>query len=178
MPNDRPGNSIAAIRREEAFKLRLAGKSYRDIGKAVGISHAQAERYVKQALKESAGRAAATADELRRLELHRLDELLAALWGQKAEPQVASTIIRLGERRAKLLGLDAPTQLEHMLDPGSVQTVLGFALGGALRLLGEIRQALVDGSLTVEMIDDGQGVYVAEFEQRTAAELNAGSEAA
>jgi hypothetical protein len=178
MPNSRPGNAVAAERRQRAFDLRIAGWSHRQIGKEIGVSHVQAGRYIAEALEESAQRTALKADQLREIELHRIDEVLRGLWSSKDEPQTASVIIRLGERRSKLLGLDAPTKLEHMLEPGQVQTVLGFAVSGALQLVAQIREAFVAGELTVEMIDDGQGVFVQEFEQRSRSELQPGSEAA
>jgi hypothetical protein len=174
----RPQLAGAAERREKAFDLRIAGNSYRQIGKELGVSHEAARGYVIAALEESAARTDLKADQLRDIELARIDEVLRGLWSSKDEPQTASVIIRLGERRSKLLGLDAPTKLEHMLEPGQVQTVLGFAVSGALQLVAQIREAFVAGELTVEMIDDGQGVFVQEFEQRSRSELQPGSEAA
>ena len=67
-------------------------------------------------LKVLAETAQEAADEVRALELARLDALLAALWPQQGEPAVVDRVLRIMERRAKLLGLDAPTRVDAVLD--------------------------------------------------------------
>lgn len=175
-------NAETADRKAKAFDLRLSGLSYREIGRELGVSHVTAGDYVRQTIEERKSYVALKADELRDIEVARLDVQLVALWPKRDEPATAAVLLRLAERRAKFLGLDAPTKLEHMLDPSAVQSVLGFALSGALSGFAEIRDAVVSlgkvGEVVLELIDGVQGGYVAEFEQRARTELQAPSEAA
>jgi hypothetical protein len=55
------------------------------------------------------------ADELRKMELERLDRLLLAVWGQAAKGNQGGIdrALKIMERRAKLLGLDAPTKVQQ-----------------------------------------------------------------
>src|SRR6266542_3648245 len=65
----------AAARRQQALDLRKAGASYRAIGAQLNISEAQAHRDVKAALARLAELELESADELRTMELDRLDAL-------------------------------------------------------------------------------------------------------
>lgn len=60
-------------------------------------------RALKKTLQEPA-------DEVRMLEVERLDALLSGLWARKNTPEVTDRILRIMERRAKLLGLDSPVR--------------------------------------------------------------------
>ena len=55
------------------------------------------------------------ADELREAELDRVDRLQLALWpkAMKGDNASINTIIRLMERRARLLGLDTPIKIQQ-----------------------------------------------------------------
>jgi hypothetical protein len=54
-----------------------------------------------------------TAAELRQMELARLDEIQLKLWDKRGDPRAADTLLRLFERRSKLMGLDAPVKIEN-----------------------------------------------------------------
>jgi hypothetical protein len=53
------------------------------------------------------------ADEVRRIEVERLDKLMLSLWpeAQTGNIKAIETILGIMARRAKLLGLDAPTEI-------------------------------------------------------------------
>ena len=55
------------------------------------------------------------ADELREQELDRIDRLQLALWpkAMKGDNASVNTIVRLMERRARLLGLDTPIKIQQ-----------------------------------------------------------------
>lgn len=55
------------------------------------------------------------AEKLRTVEVARLDRLLKAMWAKAMKGDVTRVdrCLRIMERRAKLLGLDAPTKQEH-----------------------------------------------------------------
>lgn len=52
-------------------------------------------------------------EKARDLEVRRLEAVTQALWSKRGDPRVAEAIGRLSDRRAKLLGLDAPERREE-----------------------------------------------------------------
>lgn len=105
------------VMREQALGLRIAGLNYRDLGKALGVSHAAAHRLVREALDETRARSAEETERLRELELRRTDAVIQAHYPKRADPRSARVLLQAGERRARLLGLDAPVKLEPVAPP-------------------------------------------------------------
>lgn len=96
----------------KALELRKAGISYQRIAEAVGYKDASgAWRAVKSALKKTLQE---PSDDLRKLELERLDAAASAIYPSVKQGQYGAIDrwIRIMERRAKLLGLDAPTKTD------------------------------------------------------------------
>lgn len=136
----------AAERRVKALQLRTEGKTYRAIGAELGVSEAQAYEDVKRSLKELNEQQAELADEIRRLELERLDALYSAAQdvlvafhpiisnGKRFDdlvddgPKLAAIdrMLKVMDRRAKLLGLDAPTQVKNE-QSGTSRIVVEYA---------------------------------------------------
>jgi hypothetical protein len=112
MAKDRGSDARTLTLREQALGLRLAGAAYREIGKRLGISHAHAHRLVRGELEKLEALSGERAEELRRLELERLDQLQKALWAKRGEARESMQILRVMESRRRLLGLDAPAQVE------------------------------------------------------------------
>jgi hypothetical protein len=125
-----------AERDAQAARLRAEGKTYTQIANTLGWSHASvARRAVQRALVAVVQEAG---DELRTLELERLNLLLDKAWQVMERVHFAHSagrlitingapvedsgptlnamdrILKVMERRAKLLGLDAPVKHEHM----------------------------------------------------------------
>ena len=97
----------------KALELRRAGNGYEDIAEKLGIGKSSAHRMVVAAMAGARAQIEASVDELRAEEITRLDGMLAKLWPKVTDdPDVAviDRIIKIGERRAKLLGLDAPVR--------------------------------------------------------------------
>ncbi|MFP4137465.1 MAG: helix-turn-helix domain-containing protein [Halomonas sp.] len=106
--------SRAAQRRAEAMRYRLTGLSYDGIAKRLGCSRSQAHRLVTKELQELAKQAREDAEAVREMELARLDRLQQALWEQATDDGnhgAVDRLLRVMERRAKLLGLDAPQRV-------------------------------------------------------------------
>lgn len=96
----------------QALELRKAGASYELIAEKLGYSHPSgAHKAVTSALQKTLRE---PADDLRNLELDRLDAMMLALWQQARQGNQGAVdrILRIMERRAKLLGIDAPTKQE------------------------------------------------------------------
>lgn len=130
----------AAERDAEACRLRARGLSYREIAEQLGYADAAgAHRAVSQVLRETVQE---PADELRHLEVARLDALLATAWAVLEREHVAHSsgklvmvagedgtevplrddaptlaaidrVLKIMVRRAELLGLDAPKKIEQ-----------------------------------------------------------------
>lgn len=99
---------------EQALKYRLSGYSHSRIAEAVGISKSQAHRLVTAALHETREQVDASADDLRTVELARLDGMLDKVYEKAAggDLQAVDRVLKIGERRQKLLGLEAPVRIE------------------------------------------------------------------
>lgn len=105
----------------EALELRKAGNSYAEIANALGYKTSSgAYRAVMTALKKTLQD---PSEEVRQLEIERLDAMLMAMWEKRDKPMYADRILRIMERRAKLLGLDAPTKTDLTSKGEAIQFV-------------------------------------------------------
>lgn len=120
MPKRGQGEA-AAERRYKSLTLRMGGKSYRAIGKIIGISEAQAHRDVQDALHENIERHDGDIRKLRELESERLDRLWANLWprmfvehdgARLLNYDTIDRLLKISERRSKLLGIDKPGKID------------------------------------------------------------------
>jgi len=94
------------------LELRMAGLTYRAIAAKLGISKSGAYHAVMRALRRLNEKSAEATAEVRTLEMQRLDDLLETLWPYRHKPTYVDRILRVMERRARLLGLDAPERRE------------------------------------------------------------------
>lgn len=117
-----------------ACEMRARGMTYREIAAELQVARSAAHKMVERALREIIQE---PAEEVRRLELERLDALYAAamdilerhhvtvshgriVLGMDGEPleddgpvlQAIDRLLKIQERRARLLGLDAATKTE------------------------------------------------------------------
>ena len=94
----------------KAVDLRRSGLGFVEIGDRLGIGKSTAHRLIDEGMASARAQIVASVDELRAEEVSRLDGMLAKLYPLAAEGDVQAIdrVIKIGERRAKLLGLDAP----------------------------------------------------------------------
>lgn len=106
--------AVTVPREIQALELRKRGLSYRAIGTKLNISHEQARQDVERELRRLADTRQDKAEELRELELERLDTLQEGLEAMAAvgNPSAVASMLRVMERRARLLGLDAPLKAD------------------------------------------------------------------
>lgn len=107
--------SESLVRQKQALELRRMGMDYRDIAAAIGVSKSQAHRLVTHALAEVRDEIASETGALRAEELSRLNRMLEGLWAKarRGDVYAVDRVLKISERRAKLLGLDAPVKLAH-----------------------------------------------------------------
>ena len=98
-----------------ALDLRRKGFNYSQIAEKLEVARVTACRYVLSEIENLADQCQEGAKHVRDLELQRLDDLY--LVARKAIAEGSETAIdrclRIMERRAKLLGLDAAERVEH-----------------------------------------------------------------
>jgi len=102
---------LTALEREhEALALRRSGKTYDLISQQLGITPQGAHKAVVRALGKLNAQVVEGAEQLRSLEVQRLDALFDQMYAQAARGNQGAVdrCIRIMERRAKLLGLDLP----------------------------------------------------------------------
>lgn len=108
--------SMQIVNREKevaAINLRRTGMTYMEIAHELGYSdHAGALRAVRRGLQRALQE---PADDLRQIEAARLDRAQEKIWAkvEDGDPKAITVLLRIMERRAKLLGLDAPTVIQQ-----------------------------------------------------------------
>ena len=125
----------ALDRHLQALELRKAGATYQAIADQLGYAHARgAHKAVASALKATLRE---PADDVRELEIQRLDAALLAIWRRVQAGDYAAIDRLLGiiNSRAKLTGTFAPKKLEYT---GPTMTP-----EGAIVISPEDQQALV-----------------------------------
>ncbi len=98
-------NTRTNSRRQQALELRLAGAPYRLIADRLGVSLPVAWKHTQAALQQAPHE---PVQELRQIELARLDRLQTAHWPQALGGSADATdrVLKIMDRRARLLGLD------------------------------------------------------------------------
>lgn len=136
-----------AERKRNALELRLAGASYRDIAQALEVSPATALQDCKEALADIP---AQQADEMRTVELSRLDRLQRAVWPRavKGDLQAVDRAIKIIDRRAKLFGLDAPQQVQI--------TANDIDLDAAVDKMLRVAEMALEKEKSNHLVEDGQ----------------------
>ncbi|MET0416044.1 MAG: hypothetical protein ABW022_08490 [Actinoplanes sp.] len=139
MPASRAKRADTARRRSEAIAMRMAGHTFEQIAQALGYtSRGAACQDITRALETAVVEQARSVEAYREEELQRLDALLAEAWAvlkrqhltvshgrviyddSTGEPilddaptlSAIDRILKIQERRAKFLGLDAPQRHE------------------------------------------------------------------
>lgn len=118
-----PKDQLMALQ-HKVFTLRKQGKSYQEIEQETGVEPQAARRWVQVQLSVLDNDELHNRDLARRMQLERLDSLLAAVWPSairqptEAAPllgpdlEAIRTVLRIMERQSKLLGLDSPTKID------------------------------------------------------------------
>lgn len=143
---------MTSERQQEALELRMRGMSQRAIGDAMGISQQAVAYHLKNALLEYQKDIEKNAAKIRAIELSRLERLQAAVWQPALDGNLEAVdkAIKVMDRRAKLVGLDAPKKTELTGKDGgplavaSISVDLSKLSDAQLDRYGEIARAYED----------------------------------
>lgn len=100
------------FRRQKVAANLIGGMNYREIAAALGVSIGTVASDVKIIFARWKGEQVQSAEQWIALELRRCDRLINTLWNDATDgkPGAIDRVLKVMERRAKLLGLDAPTK--------------------------------------------------------------------
>ncbi|HEY2510143.1 MAG TPA: hypothetical protein VGI39_04785 [Polyangiaceae bacterium] len=135
-----------------ALEARLRGQDYRAIAEQMDVAVSTAYQLVQEAIADIPREAA---KEVRLLEIARLDRLLGAVWNRAmsgVSPASVRNALRIMQRRAALLGLDAPRA-------AAVAVLVAQQLQGVLKALERgLESNVYDRVLEILAECDGLGV--------------------
>jgi transcriptional regulator with XRE-family HTH domain len=108
------GDPGKPLRRQKVIELRIAGWSQERIAQDLGLSRRRVRQIIRREIEKARRRLRECADELLQLELDRLDRYLVCLNDRitAGEPRAIEVALKISERRARLMGLDAPERKE------------------------------------------------------------------
>ena len=91
--------------------MRMAGISLENIANHLDVSEARVRVLIENLLAEAENR---SAGEMRAIENARLDRAQAAIWSEviRGDLKAINTFLRISDQRARMNGLNAPTQVD------------------------------------------------------------------
>jgi hypothetical protein len=153
MPANNADEVAIENRRAKAWDLRVKGKTYREIGLELGVSHVTAWEDVKFLGERIRSETDESVEQHRAMQVQRLDKVISVLMPkvEDGDFEAMDRLDKAEKRRAALLGLDAPAK--QQIDA----TVTGDASPAEAARL--IRQAFGDHALKdeSETRDTGSG---------------------
>jgi hypothetical protein len=94
---------------EQALELRKMGWDYAKIGRELQKPSAMVFKLVDELLAKRKAELTETAEEVRAIEIARLDGIVEAHWPTRSIAKSATVIMQTMERRSRYIGLDAPS---------------------------------------------------------------------
>jgi hypothetical protein len=126
-------------KRAEVVALRLQGKTLEAIAKATGLAGDSSVRYHLDAWLAQQRPSAEATEELRQMQAAQIDALFDGLWDKRDDVQVVDRLVKLMDRKARLMGLD----LERSINVNVLPTAEQFAA-----FLGWDDQPAIEGQAT------------------------------
>jgi hypothetical protein len=128
------------VRQNRALELKMAGATHTQIAEVLGYNSRNAVSLaIERALERDTSRVGSARDEFRRITVARTERLIRGLWNNAIRGDLAAVdrVVKIMERQAKLLGLDAPTQV----------TITDETKSELSRLIGDVEKILVPGEV-------------------------------
>lgn len=112
-------------RRSKVLELRTSGGSMRTIAAALKVSPATIKHDIDFMYEQLAREQSAATEQLRALEIHRLDRLHLRLWplaitseeGKEPDYEAIDRLLTISDKRTKILGLNAKEMREITMPP-------------------------------------------------------------
>ena len=103
---------------KNVLKLRKMGLDAQQISGELDMPLDRVKNIISNALKALTKEMKGQAEQIRSLELTRLDELQTAIWADCMDGKLTAIdrVLKIMERRSKLVGLDAPDRLDIKAD--------------------------------------------------------------
>ena len=131
------------VRRKSVAANLLAGLNYRQMADALGVSLGTIASDVRIIMGRWQREQVDDTEDYVALELRRLDMALNAIWDDVAEGKYGAIdrLLKIGERRARLLGLNRPTKVDFDwreevenagIDPDEIKAAVTEYLAGAI----------------------------------------------
>ncbi len=158
----------SAERQKTALELRKRGGSFDNIAATMGISKSTAHNLVHKAIDQLKTTTLKKAEELKVLDLERLDSMLVGIYPKATagDAKAINAVIKLMDQRAKLLGLYAPTKSEVQGEVKHEHTHTDSTL--ILSKLQDRLDAIAKGThLLAEPIEDAEYEIIADDEPLT-----------
>jgi hypothetical protein len=121
--NPHSAKSLNKLTKEvKALELRLEGKTFQQIGAAIGMSDVGAKYVIERILMRNEGDLKQKAEEARQEELERLRKLLTFMWegAKTGNPKSAQVVLQISQRVSRLKGLDAPVTVQGTGEGGAI----------------------------------------------------------
>ncbi len=116
------GDALAARSRAgDALRLRIEGRTFREIAVILKADVSTICRDIQRCLRDILQDNADAAETLRALEVERLDALHASIWPAAVGGNLAAIdrVLSIMQRRARLCGLDAPAKVAQTTADGA-----------------------------------------------------------
>lgn len=135
------------------YELRLTGMTHRAISDALAqrnppiiMDHTTVGKWISSDLDQ---RVQPARDHVRQVELDRLDHYLVKLDAgvEAGDEKAINTALRVGERRAKLLGIDAPIQVDALVGVTTAGSELQELLAAAKQRELAKEAAIIEGEI-------------------------------
>lgn len=109
-----PVRVLRLQRQAQALQLRIDGLTYDQIASELGVSKRSALRYVAGGVSDLKMDVTRKKEELRNIQLARLEVLLASLWRKidAGDYKAVAVAVKVIERISRLNGLDAPKEVD------------------------------------------------------------------
>jgi len=135
-PPGAAASELPLYRKRHAMEMRAEGATYESIAIEIGTTENRAREIVRSGLRQSLQE---PSEEIRYQEHFRLERLMTVVWprAMKGDGFAVDRVLRIMERKARMLGLDAPAELDvrqirvelfsvlrDSLDPATYQKVL------------------------------------------------------
>jgi hypothetical protein len=151
-------------REKQIIELRIEGYTWRQIAQHIQMSPGGALKAYRRAMVRTLK---PVSDELRDLELDRLDTLQQTYWQPAVQGNLraADFILRVIDKRAKILGLDAPTKIQAEVVTYDGGTNLDAEVEAIARLIDANRAVDDDGTeihTITELQDQGEQMDMEE----------------